>query len=208
MKSLLRSAKIYLVLDAQVGNYHRLFEILKKSVAAGVEVVQLRDKVGTSRDILNFSKEIQKYLRGRIPFIINDRIDVACAAQADGVHLGQDDLPLDAARKILGKKAIVGISCQTMAHAMDAQEAGADYIGFGSVFKTLTKPGRREMDLKLLSKVVSTMEIPVFAIGGIDLKNVYRLREVGVNRIAVTRAISLAKDIRSTVQEFRKIIAL
>ena len=208
MKSLLKNPQIYLVLDAQVASYDRLFEILKESVIVGIDVVQLRDKVGTSRDVLNFSRRIQKYLRRRIPFIINDRIDLACAAQADGVHLGQEDLPIEVARKILGKKAIVGISCQTMAHAVKAQRAGADYIGFGSVFKTLTKPERRGMDLKLLSKIISTIKIPVFTIGGIGLENIGMLSSIGVKRIAVTRAICLSPDVRKDIQNLRRVLGV
>ena len=204
MKSTLADAKIYLVLDRQVKDYDQLFEILKESVKGGIDVVQLRDKTGTSREILEFSRRALKYLRKRIPFIINDRVDLAFAARADGVHLGQDDLSIHSARKVLGSRAIIGISCQTLSHAIRAEKQGADYIGFGSVFKTLTKPDRRGMDLNVLSDVIRKIKIPLFAIGGVDLSNVKVLRRAGVQRVAITRAICLAGDIQKTVESFRK----
>ncbi len=206
MKSSLADAKIYLVLDRQVKDYDQLFEILKESVKGGIDVVQLRDKTGASRAILEFSRRALQYLRKRIPFIINDRVDLAFAARADGVHLGQDDLSIQTARKILGERAVIGISCQTIPQAIQAQKRGADYIGFGSVFKTLTKPDRREMDLDILAQVISKIKIPVFAIGGIDAQNIGILRRAGVQRVALTRAICLADDIQKIIAHLQKVL--
>jgi thiamine-phosphate pyrophosphorylase len=204
MKLFLARVRLYLVLDAGVQDYPALFEILKEAVEGGVDIVQLRDKDGLAKDILQFSRTILEYLQGRIPFVVNDRIDVAKAAGADGVHLGQDDLPLEIARDILGPEAIIGVSCQTAAQAWEAHRRGADYIGFGSVFKTLTKPNRRPMDLRLLESVVRDLTIPVFAIGGIELENVGQLTKLGVKRVAVTRAICLSSCIRKTAEDFKR----
>jgi len=99
---------------------------------------------------------------------------------------------------------LIGVSCQTFAHAQKAQQDGADYIGFGSVFKTLTKPDRCPMDMKLLKKVVHNIKVPIFAIGGIHLKNVIQLEAVGIHRIAVCRAVCQAKNIEMTVKQFLK----
>lgn len=198
----MKDARLYLILDTQVCGYDRLFEILKQAVRGGVDIVQLRDKAGCGRDALRFSQRSLRFLKGRIPFIINDRVDVAMAACADGVHLGQEDVPIEFARKVLGKKKIVGASCQTLPQARKAQKAGADYIGFGSVFKTLTKPNRKAMDLRLLSEVIRKIKIPVFAIGGITLGNIGQIRRLGIERVAVTRVICLSHDIKQATQNF------
>jgi thiamine-phosphate pyrophosphorylase len=194
-EKLLRDARLYLILDAQVNSYRELFKIVKTAVHGGAHVVQLRDKLGNTRQIFEFSKKIAAYLRGRIPFIVNDRVDVAIAARAAGVHLGQEDLPLPEARRLMGQKAIIGVSCQSYAQAKEARRQGADYIGFGSVFKTLTKPQREPMDLQLLQRVARDIDIPVFAIGGIDAGNIGRLRKMGVERFAVCRAVCRARDV-------------
>ena len=125
---------MYLILDAQVNSYGQLLDILKRSIRCGVDIVQLRDKAGSAREILKFSEKALKIVGDKMPFMINDRVDLAIMAGAAGVHLGQEDIPIAFARKMLGKKRIIGASCQTLEHARSAQREGADYIGFGSVF--------------------------------------------------------------------------
>ncbi len=205
-KECLKQARLYLILDRQVNDYYQLWKILKQSVSAGVDMVQLRDKIGSLREILQFSQKAIKFLKGKIPYIINDRVDLAVASGASGVHLGQKDLPIQYAKKMLGKNAIIGISCQTYQHAFEAQRAGADYIGFGSVFKTQTKPDRDLMDLKLLADVVKKIRIPLFAIGGINLDNICDITELGVRRVAICRAICSAHDIGGITKKFRGIL--
>ena len=202
-----RSTRLYLILDRSVNSYDELFEIAKKAIAAGVDVMQLRDKTGAARDILDFSRRILGMTKGRIPYIINDRVDLAMISCSSGVHLGQDDVPLAEARKMIGEDALIGVSCQTFVHAEKAERDGADYIGFGSVFKTLTKPDRQSLDTDLLKKVFKDIKIPVFAIGGIDLKNVVEIKKLGGNRIAVCRAVCEAQNIEETVEQFKDIIA-
>ena len=199
----LNDARLYLILDRDVNSYEHLFEILKEAIPAGVGIIQLRDKTGSAKEILGFSKRILGITKGRIPYIINDRVDLAMISCSSGVHLGQDDVPLVTARKLMGEKALIGVSCQTFAHAQEAERDGADYIGFGSVFKTLTKPDRQPLDAQLLKKVFEDINIPVFAIGGIDLTNVIQLKSIGVDRIAVCRAVCKAKNIEKTVKQFK-----
>lgn len=201
----LRNARLYLVLDAQVCGCGWLFEILKQSVP-GVDIVQLRDKKGSSREILAFAKKCKSFLRGRIPLILNDRLDLALAAGVDGVHLGQDDLPLVEARKLAGRRLLIGVSCQTLIQARRAEREGADYIGFGSVFPTLTKPDRRPMDFKLLAQAARTIHVPIFFIGGIDETNLARICDRGVERVAVTRSVCLAKEIGTSVRTLKEIL--
>mgnify|MGYP001578974674 FL=1 len=205
-RKLLRNAKLYLVLDREVSPYERLFEILRQSVPAGVDIVQLRDKGGCAKDILKFSKEAMRFLRGRVPYIINDRVDLALIAKADGVHLGQEDISIGAARKILGPQVIIGSSCQALTHARKAQREGADYIGFGSVFKTLTKPGRKPLNLQLLKHVMREIKIPIFAIGGINMKNLPRLQFLGINKAAVCRDICLARNVHQATQRLKSML--
>ena len=135
---------------------------------------------------------------------MNDRLDIALAADADGVHLGQEDLPLRIARQLAGHRFLIGVSCQTLKQALSAQAQGADYIGFGSVFPTLTKPERRGMDLAMLTKVVKRIKIPLFPIGGINLENLVQLRELNIRRAAVTRSICLAKNAGTVTKLLRK----
>jgi len=202
----LNDARLYLILDRQVNSYERLFEIAQQAIPAGIDIIQLRDKSGSAKEILNFSKRILKLTKRRIPYIINDRIDLAITCGACGVHLGQDDVPVKLARRMMGSNALIGVSCQTMAHARRAVEEGADYIGFGSVFRTLTKPDRRPMNLKLLSRIIKNISIPVFVIGGIDLKNWKHLNSIGVHRIAVCRAICQARNLERTIKHFKACI--
>lgn len=202
-RKLLNDARLYLILDRQVNSYEQLFDIAKKAIPAGVDIIQLRDKYGTDHEILGFSERILRLTKNQIPFIINDRVDLALTSRAWGVHLGQDDVPLAVARNIMGSKALIGVSCQTYAHAQKAMNEGADYIGFGSVFKTLTKPDRRPMDMMLLKKVITHIKIPIFAIGGIHFKNIIQLKHIGVHRIAVCRAVCQAKNIKQVVKQFK-----
>ncbi len=205
-KKLQKNSRLYLILDTQVHDYPQLLNIAKKAILAGVDIIQLRDKYGTAKNIMQFSKKILNITKRQIPYIINDRVDLAITCQADGVHLGQEDLPLSEARKMLKKKMIVGVSCQTFNQAKQAQEQGADYIGFGSVFKTLTKPDREVMNLNLLERIVRTINIPVFAIGGIDLNNISIIKSRGVKRVAICRAISQAENIGDVTKRFQKVL--
>jgi thiamine-phosphate pyrophosphorylase len=203
-KKLLASSKLYLILDAEVLDHDQLLQVLKDSVRSGIDIVQLRDKKSSAKEILDFCRKALKITRRhRIPFIVNDRADLALLSQADGLHVGQEDLDCDEARKIMGPGAIIGISCQSLDQALKAQAAGADYIGFGSVFQTKTKPGRQAMELDLLQKVLKRIKIPVFPIGGISRENIGRLIPLGIQRAAVCRDILLAKNAGRAVGELR-----
>ncbi len=202
-KKRLKDAKIYLILDAQVLDYHQLLIVLKESVRNGIDIVQLRDKFGVPKDILLFCKHAMKITAHKVPFILNDRVDLAKIAGVDGIHVGQEDISCRDARKFLGSKALVGVSCQNLSQVRQAERDGADYVGFGSVFKTLTKPERSPMDQKLLHDVVTKAKIPVFAIGGINKDNIKLLKPMGVTRVAVCRDILLSKNIKDTIASLK-----
>lgn len=195
---------LYLVLDTSVQAPDELLETAKEAVRFGVDVVQLRDKSGSSRAYFELTGRLREALSGQVPVIVNDRLDIALAAGADGVHLGQDDLPLPNARRIAGPTFWIGQSCQELDHVRAAQAAGADYIGFGSVFATRTKPERSPMDLSLLRRAAEMAEIPLFAIGGITTDNVDEVLKSGISRVAVTRSISLARPVSGAVRAFRQ----
>ena len=205
-KKLLARAKLYLILDAQVLDYGALLQVLKDSVRGGIDVVQLRDKNGSAKEILDFCRKVLKITKHKIPFIVNDRADLAILSGADGLHVGQEDLEYLQARRMMGRGKIVGVSCQNLAHALKAQAQGADYIGFGSVFETQTKPGRQAMDLDLLQKVIKQIKVPIFPIGGISRANIGQLTPLGVKKVAVCRDILLAQDVTQAVREFRNFI--
>jgi thiamine-phosphate pyrophosphorylase len=205
-KKLLAKAKLYLILDTQVLDYGALLQVLKDSVRGGIDIVQLRDKNGSAKDILDFCRKALKITKHQIPFIVNDRADLAYFSGADGLHVGQEDLDCLHARKMMGQGKIIGVSCQTLAQAGKAQLQGADYVGFGSVFQTKTKPGRQAMDLDLLQKVIKRLKIPVFPIGGISRGNIRRLTPLGVGRVAVCRDILLASDPCQSVQQLKGVL--
>ena len=207
-KKLLASAKLYLILDTEVLDGDALLQVLKDSVRGGIDIVQLRNKKGSAKEILNFCHKILRITKHQVLFIVNDRADLSILSGADGLHVGQDDIDCMQARKMMGQGKIIGVSCQTLAHALKAQEKGADYIGFGSIFETQTKPGRKPMDLDLLQKVVKKIKIPVFPIGGISRGNIGRLIPLGVTRVAVCRDILLADDAAKVVREFKDCFGL
>jgi thiamine-phosphate pyrophosphorylase len=208
-KARLNACKLYLILDAQVCDYKRLWAVLQSGVNNGVDIVQLRDKLGTVQKAHAFILRAERYLKGRIPFIVNDRADLACITGASGVHVGQDDLSVAAARQICGRFALIGTSCQTLAHLRRAKSEGVDYVGFGSVFKTQTKPDRSPMDLDVLRKAAeygACVKIPVFAIGGITKKNMAFVRACGITRVAVCREILLAQDPARASRELKTLL--
>jgi len=206
-KKLLKSARLYLILDAQVNSYPELLDIAGVSAKAGVDILQLRDKRGGAKDILDLSKRIRSRIPDHVLFILNDRVDLALLAQADGVHVGQDDIPVKEVKRLSGKKLLIGQSCQTLRQVQQAKACGADYVGFGSVFKTKTKPDRSPMEQDLFKRVIQSADVPLFSIGGINLDRVKTLmNEFGAERFAVCRDISCAKNIKKQVQQYKEIL--
>lgn len=199
-------ANLYLILDTGVLPYQDLLKVLKPAVRSGVDIVQLRDKRGGARDMLAFCRQAKRITADKALFIVNDRIDIALLSDADGVHLGQEDIGCLQARAMMGKKALVGVSCQRQSHLIRAQKDRADYVGFGSVFKTMTKPERDEMDPSLLGKAAKTARLPLFAIGGITAENLEHVLSLGVQRVAVCRDILLAKRPDVAVGNLKKLL--
>jgi thiamine-phosphate pyrophosphorylase len=194
-KGLLKKSQLYLILDRSSFSGFSLKKIC--SLASGKEIglVQLRDKLSAKADVLKFAIKLARHLAlTKTLFIINDDVDMAVASGADGLHLGQGDLSLRRARKILGEDKIIGLTCHNLAQALKAQKEGADYIGVGPVYATATKPGHASIGLKAVAALKAKIKIPYFAIGNIGEDNLDEITAVGIRRIAVCRAISKALD--------------
>lgn len=190
----LASARLYLVAPARM-KAGSLADLVPELVAAGVDVVQLREKEMEAGDLLRVGAPVAEACRDEgVPFFINDRPDVALALGADGVHLGTNDLPTAVARRILGE-TLVGRSTHSEADIGEAlHRQDPDYIAVGPVFETPTKPGRPPAGLDLIAYAAEKVEVPWFAIGGIDGSTLGRVLEAGARRIVVVRVITEADD--------------
>lgn len=203
-KYLLRDKKLYLVTNSD--NFNSDEEFLDRvalAVKSGVSIVQLREKTKPAAKIIEYGRVIRQITSeyGAL-FIVNDRIDLAQILNADGVHLGQDDIDIKSARKILGEKMIIGISTHKPDDALCAIENGADYLGVGPVYKTPTKPKREAAGLEYLGWAAQNVEIPFFAIGAIDNNTIDEVIANRAKRVAVVRAIMNSQNIEKTVKEF------
>ncbi len=188
--------RLCFIADSEAAAGKDVLHLIAEAVAGGATTVQLRGKKWTSREFLERGVEAVRLLRPqRIPLIINDRMDIALACEADGVHLGQDDMPLSYARKILGKKRIIGISASTVAEAETAEKEGADYIGVGAIFRTFSKKDIGPLlGLEGLRKIRHRVNIPILAIGGISAANAAEVISAGADGVGVISAITAAKD--------------
>lgn len=188
LKRLLKNKKpqIYFILDPTALEGEDLLSAARAAIKAGIKIIQYRDKCGSAKQILANAKKLRQLTRKqRVVFIINDRVDIALACGTDGVHLGQDDLPVAEARKILGPGKMIGLSAASLEQIKKGQKTSADYLGFGPLFKTPAKPGARPLGLKKLAAAVKYSKKPLVAIGGIDQKNIAQVIRTGVPMIAV-----------------------
>ena len=201
-QALRQSLKLYLCTDRALlgadnslqGN-KILFEAVEAAVSGGVTIVQLREKTLCSRDFFLLAKELLGLCtKLDVPLIINDRLDIALALGAAGVHLGQDDIPLAAARTICGKNFIIGVSCHNLEQAIKAEQEGADYIGAGAVFATGTKADTSVIGTQELSNIAACVKIPVIGIGGINKTNIAQVKASGAIGAAVISAILSQRD--------------
>lgn len=197
----LETAHLYLVCDAQPDAF------LRQALAGGVDIVQLRCKDAGDEEILAAAARFRSLCRDHDALlVINDRPDLAVAADADGVHVGQDDESVSRAREIVGPDRLVGLSTHTPAQVEAAGEAPVDYIGVGPVNATPTKPGRAAVGLELVRHAVAHSVVPFFAIGGIAPANVTDVARTGARRVAVVRALTRSSDPQSTARALRAVL--
>ena len=172
-----------------------LITLTRQLIEAEVDVIQLRDKTLNDRQLVDAGRAIAALVRGTSTrFIMNDRADLAVAAGANGVHLGQDDLEVADARRIVGAARIIGVSTHSISQARQAVLDGANYIGVGPVFESTTKNFSEHVGLELIDEVVKEIQLPAFAIGGINLENVSQIADAGLSRVALSAAVTKAVD--------------
>ncbi len=199
---------LYLVTDRSLSKGRSTAEIVAAAVAGGVSCIQLREKSCGTREFLNEALALQPLLKSRnIPLIINDRLDIALAIEADGVHLGQSDMPIGMARKIAGTSLIIGISAESVEDALRAEQQGADYIGISPVFSTPTKTDTAPpLGLEGVRQIRALVDIPLVGIGGIQLDNAESVIAAGADGIAVVSAIVSAADPAGASKKLKTLI--
>lgn len=194
---------VYVITDPVVSKLSHVQQA-RLAIAGGADVIQLRDKEASGADLVSAGMAI----RGVVPesklFIVNDRVDVAYAVGADGVHLGQEDIPVKYAREMLGADAIIGVSASSVEEAIHAERDGADYVGLGSIYPTTSKEDAGEaIGLEAISRVKQEVGIPVVAIGGINIQNAPDVVRAGADGVAVISAVVGAKDPESATRQLR-----
>ncbi len=193
---------LYLCTDRELMTSDTIEEGVELAIKGGVTIVQLREKNCLGKEFLRIARSVKEVTDAyEIPLIINDRIDIAVAVDADGVHLGQKDIPAGVAREMLGKHKIIGVSAYNAELALRAQKDGADYIGVGDVFGTSTKADTHHVSYEELLKIRKTVKIPIVAIGGVKPEHMPRLTGTGVDGVAVVSAVLGAKNITEAAEE-------
>ena len=193
---------LYVITDAGLSRGRSHAEVLREAIAGGASVVQLRDKGLTTRELVSEGQKLRSLTRemGAL-LIVNDRIDVALAVEADGVHVGPDDMPVALARELVGPHRILGASAGTVAEARAAQAEGADYLGVGSVYPTRTKADAGEpIGPNGLAHIVASVSIPVVGIGGINETDVAEVITAGAEGVAIISAVVAADDVRAATR--------
>lgn len=199
--------KLYAVTDRSWLRDRTLCEQVENALKGGATAVQLREK---NLDEESFEREAEEILalcrRYGVPFIVNDNVELAKRIGADGVHIGQADMKLAEARKVLGANAIIGVTAKTVEQAKAAEQGGADYLGSGAVFGSSTKLDAKPMEHTLLQEICGSVEIPVVAIGGITAANVMQLRGRGMAGVAVVSGIFACEDIEAGTKELCELV--
>ena len=199
--------QLYAVTDSRWLNGAALAEAVEKALAGGVTCVQLREKHLPFDEFLRTAKAIKSLCQNyHVPFIVDDNLDIALACDADGLHIGQNDMPAAKARKLLGPDKILGVSAQTVEQAIADCRDGADYLGVGAVFPTGTKTDAVEVPLDTLKAITAAVDIPVVAIGGIGTDNIAELSGTDIAGAAVVSAIFAQDDIKKAAANLRQLM--
>jgi len=204
--SLLTEIDFYLVTDSGLSKKGTLSDV-KESVEAGCKIIQYREKNKSTKEMIYEASEIRRICSGRAIFLVNDRIDVALAVDADGVHIGQDDMPIETARKLLGADKIIGLTVHNVDEAVEAEKSGADYVGLGSIFDTSTKKDAgKGIGPSMIREVKEAIKVPVVAIGGINKENCRSVVENGADSFVAISAVVCSDDVKRETSEFINII--
>ncbi|MBE6497223.1 MAG: thiamine phosphate synthase [Methanobrevibacter sp.] len=196
---------LYLVTDKS-DDVEKFLNTIEEAIKGGTTVVQIREKTAETLDFYNLALKVKDITtKYNVPLIINDRVDVALAIDADGVHVGQSDMPCDVTRRLIGEDKILGVSAATIDEAQKAQKDGADYIGTGAVFPTQTKDDAPKITKDDLKEIVESIDIPVVAIGGISLENAHELKNTGIAGLSVVSAIMSSDNPKKSSEELLEI---
>ncbi|MFS0823981.1 thiamine phosphate synthase [Bacillus sp. 1P02SD] len=197
---------LYAVTDRAWTGNRTLVEQVEAALVGGITFLQLREKNLEYDEFLQEAVELKKLTAFyHVPFVINDNVEVALACDADGVHVGQEDMPVEKVRDMIGPDKILGVSAQNVEQAIAAEKAGADYLGIGSVFPTNTKLDAKPMTFETVQEICQSVSIPIVAIGGITKTNILELSGSGVDGVAVVSAIFAQPDITAATKELRKL---
>jgi len=201
--------KLHVLTDTALQNRFSHLELTEQAISGGADTIQFRQKGGSTKELIEIAAGMRRLCREKgAVFIVNDRIDVAIAAEADGVHLGQDDFPIPLARKLLGADRIIGGSAATPEEIETCIREGADYVGFGPVYPTGSKDDAGPVSgIDRLKQIVQSMPIPVIAIGGIDESNAAHVMVAGAHGIAVISAVCCRKDPQKAARKLHDIVA-
>ena len=197
---------LYLCTDRKLMSTPSLSEAVEAAIRGGCTLIQLREKDCSSREFYDTAVRLKAVTdRYRIPLIINDRVDIALAVDAAGVHIGQSDLPAGAVRRILGPDKILGVSTARVEEAVQAVRDGADYLGVGAMFATGTKSDTRAVSMELLMKIRAAVSVPIVVIGGIGPKNAALFQDKGIDGLAVVSAVIAQPDIEAAAKNLKRI---
>lgn len=205
------SLKLYAITDSKysLGNENLFFRQVEDALAGGATSLQLREKSLEKSRFLERAQKLKNICQKfKVPLIINDDVDIAKKIDADGVHIGQDDMSIIEAKEILGNKKIIGVSVFNAKEAFEAESRGASYLGVGSIFKTISKPDAKMVKISDLKEICKIVKIPVVAIGGINKDNILKLRNSGVSGVALIRAIFSSRNIKEETEKLRKFVEL
>jgi thiamine-phosphate pyrophosphorylase len=203
-----KTGRFHVLTDTCLQAHFSHLELAQLAIAGGADTIQFRQKEGSTRQMIRVAQQIQELCKGAgVTFVINDRVDVAIASHADGVHLGQDDFPIPLARKLLGEEAIIGGSAGNLEEARKCLLEGADYIGFGPVYPTTSKKDAGPAaGLGLLKQIVEAIALPIVAIGGITADNAAPVIKAGAHGLAVISAVCCQNDPAEAARCLRRLL--
>ena len=195
--------KLYLVTNRYQDSLESFLEKVETACRSGVTIIQLREKNLTTNQYYQLAKQVKEITDAyQVPLIIDDRLDVCLAVDAAGLHIGDDELPVSVARKVLGPEKILGVTAKTVKRALEAETSGADYLGTGAIFPTTTKENAPITLISTLKTICQTVAIPVVAIGGLTSENIDQLIGTGIAGVAVVRDLMQAEDMEAKTQAF------
>ena len=195
--------RLYLVTNRYQDSLENFLEKVETACRSGVTIIQLREKNLTTNQYYQLAKQVKEITDAyQVPLIIDDRLDVCLAVDAAGLHIGDDELPVSVARKVLGSEKILGVTAKTVKRALEAEEGGADYLGTGAIFPTTTKENAPITLISTLKTICQRVAIPVVAIGGLTSENIDQLMGTGIAGVAVVRDLMQAEDIETKTQAF------